>query len=370
MGDIVRVTMPSWGLSMASGKIVAWLAAEGDEVGEGDDLVEIDTDKIAGVLEAAHPGVLRRVVAHVGEDVPVGVCIALIADGEVPDADLDEQVRVARQELEAGAIIEGTCPETGEVIVDGRTIAYTTYGSRGPDVVLVHGFAGERSSWLFVQQSLSADHVVHAIDLPGHGDSAKEVGDGSLEVLARSVLGYLTERGIRRAHLVGHSLGGAVIAEAALRETGRVASLTLLAPAGVGPSINAGHLRGLVSAASHRELAPHLARLFADPAMATPQLADEVMRFKSIDGVEESLRALTGTLLDGDRPRFDLVDQLAGLRIPVTVVWGRLDKVLPAANVDVLPSTMRALLVDDAGHMLHLEQPSAVVASITSVTGL
>lgn len=355
---------------MASGKIVEWLVAEGDEIGEGDDLVEIDTDKIAGVLEAAHPGVLRRVVAHVGEDVPVGVCIALIADGDVPEADLDEQTRIAREELEAGAIIDGTDPESGEVIVDGRRIAYTTYGSRGPDVVLVHGFAGERASWLFVQQPLSANHVVHAIDLPGHGDSTKDVGDGSLDVLARVVLGYLAERGIRRAHLVGHSLGGAVIAEAARREPERVTSLTLLAPAGVGPAVNAGHMRGLVAAASRRELEPHLARLFADPEMVTPQLADDALRFKSIDGVEESLRTLTETLLDGDKPRFDLVDQLAGLRIPVTVVWGRKDEVLPVANVDVLPSTIRALLVDDAGHMPHLEQPAAVVASITSVTGL
>lgn len=369
MGDIVRVTMPNWGLSMASGKIVEWLAAEGDEIGEGDDLVEIDTDKIAGVLEAAHPGVLRRVVAHVGEDVPVGVCIALIADRGVPETDLDEQARIARKELEAGAVIDGTERETGEITIDGRAIAYTTYGGRGPDVVLVHGFAGDKTSWLVVQQALSTGHVVHAIDLPGHGESSKDVGDGSLEVLSRTVLGYLAERGIPRAHLVGHSLGGAVVAGAALRRPERIASLTLLAPAGVGPAVNAGHLRGLVSAASHRELAPYLARLFADPAMATPEFAEGVMRFKSSDGVEDSLRTLAGMLLDGDRPRFDLVDQLAGLRLPVTVVWGRQDEVLPAANVDVLPSTMRALLVDDAGHMLHLEQPAAVVASITSVTG-
>lgn len=48
---IVAVTMPKWGLSMQLGKITDWAVAEGDEVGVGDDLADIETDKIAGTLE-------------------------------------------------------------------------------------------------------------------------------------------------------------------------------------------------------------------------------------------------------------------------------------------------------------------------------
>ena len=53
---IVAVTMPKWGLSMQLGKITDWAVAEGDEVGVGDDLADIETDKIAGTLEAADAG--------------------------------------------------------------------------------------------------------------------------------------------------------------------------------------------------------------------------------------------------------------------------------------------------------------------------
>src|SRR5262249_62307666 len=56
---IVAVTMPKWGLSMRLGKITGWIVAEGDDVSVGDDLADIETDKIAGTLEAADPGTFR-----------------------------------------------------------------------------------------------------------------------------------------------------------------------------------------------------------------------------------------------------------------------------------------------------------------------
>ena len=99
---IVAVTMPKWGLSMQLGKIIDWFVAEGDEVQAGDDLVDIETDKIAGTLEAADAGPVRRIVARVGEDVPVSGTIALIAPAEVSDDALDAAVQEARAVIDAG----------------------------------------------------------------------------------------------------------------------------------------------------------------------------------------------------------------------------------------------------------------------------
>jgi pimeloyl-ACP methyl ester carboxylesterase len=78
-------------------------------------------------------------------------------------------------------------------------------------VVLVDGFGGDKNSWLFVQQPLAEERTVHALDLPGHGASGKDVGDGSLATLTDKVVGFLDALGVERAHLVGHSLGGAVV---------------------------------------------------------------------------------------------------------------------------------------------------------------
>jgi len=363
---IAAITMPKWGLSMQLGKITSWVVAEGDEVSVGDDVADIETDKIAGTLEAGSAGTVRRLVARVGEDVPVSGTIALLASADVGDDELDAAVLQARAVIEAGAVPdEGGAPVLESAQAGGRKIDYAGVGSDGEVVLLIHGYGGDRNSWLFVQQPLAERHRVYALDLPGHGTSGKDVGDGSLEVLAEAAACVLDAIGAERAHLVGHSLGGTVAVAVAARDPGRIGSLTLIAPAGFGAEINADYLRGFAGAQTRRELRPLVGLLFADDSLVTRQVVDDLLAYKRLDGVEAALEALLGALLDGDRQRIDASSQLRGLgdAIPVTVIWGSADKIIPVGQAESVPAASKQV-IEGAGHMPHMEKPSEVLAAV------
>ncbi|HEY1322221.1 MAG TPA: alpha/beta fold hydrolase, partial [Streptosporangiaceae bacterium] len=160
----------------------------------------------------------------------------------------------------------------------------------------------------------------------------------------------------------------AVALAVAGRDPGRIASLTLIAPSGFGTEINVGYLRGFADAQTRRELKPVVGQLFADESLVTRQLVDDLLAYKRLDGVDEALHTLLGTLLDGDAQGGDSAAALAALAatggaIPVTVVWGRADRIIPAAQAESVSGAARHV-IDGAGHMPQMERPADVQAAI------
>ena len=81
---VTKIGMPKWGLSMTEGTVVEWLVEEGTELGSGDEVVEVESEKINNAVESPAPGTLRRQVAKEGEVIPVGGLLGVIADASFP----------------------------------------------------------------------------------------------------------------------------------------------------------------------------------------------------------------------------------------------------------------------------------------------
>ena len=86
---IYAVAIPKWGIEMERGTVSNWHSAVGDVVAKGDELVDLESDKIVNTLEATGDGMLRRQFAEVDDELVVGALIGIIADADVSDEEID-----------------------------------------------------------------------------------------------------------------------------------------------------------------------------------------------------------------------------------------------------------------------------------------
>ncbi|MGH7922459.1 MAG: acetoin dehydrogenase dihydrolipoyllysine-residue acetyltransferase subunit, partial [Candidatus Dormibacteraceae bacterium] len=333
-------------------------------VAECEGVVEVESEKINNAVEAPAAGVLRRRVAREGEVLPVGGLLGVLAGSAVPDAEVDRVVE------EWGATFvpeaaEAEAPEPLLVEVGGRRLQYLRLGEGGAaPLVLLPGFGGDITTFVFNQQELGARRPVLALDLPGQGGSDKDVGAGDLPFLVATVTGFLDALGLDRVHLAGHSMGGLVAGALTLQHPPRVRSLTLIASAGLGEEINDEYLQGFMAADRRRDMQRVLGLLFSDPALVTRQLVEGVLRQKRLDGAEAALRTIADQLFPQGRQATVL--DLGQVSAPMLGIWGADDKILPAAQARNLPPSARVELIDGAGHMPQMEAAGTVNRTIAT----
>ncbi|MBA3518814.1 MAG: acetoin dehydrogenase dihydrolipoyllysine-residue acetyltransferase subunit [Rhizobiales bacterium] len=366
---IQPITMPKWGLAMEEGMLARWAVPEGADIAAGQEIMDIETTKIANVFESPVAGVLRRKVVDDGETVAVGALLGVVAEPGVPDAEIDAYVGEFLESFKHAEKAASGVPVPEVIDVGGQRIRHLKAGTDKPGtpILMIHGFGADMTTWMFNQGALAEERPVYAIDLPGHGGSTKTVGDASAAGLATTVLGYMEAAGIARAHLVGHSLGGAIAVEIARRAPDRVAALTLISPAGLGTEISEKFIEGFIGESRARKLRPVLEMLVANPQMVTADMVEEVLKFKRLDGALDALRAVADANFSGGAQKHSVREALAAIKVPVGIVWGEGDRILPAAHGEGLPETVVVTRIAGAGHIPHMEKAAEVNEAIRAL---
>ena len=269
------------------------------------------------------------------------------------------------------ALLAATCATTREVVatkphrelgkfVDVRGVStyYEHSGEGAPTVVLIHGLGA--STYTYHRNLLPlADHFsVYALDLKGFGASDKP-GDGyGLDEMRDHVSGFLDTTGVRRAVVVGHSMGGEIALRLTLQQPERVQALVLID--------SAGFLEGSgTTGAAGRSIQ----RLFSEKGLVTQE---------SVRAYGRPLRSRGGANALIARTRADdwggVADRIGEIAVPTLVLWGEADQLLPVAHAERFQTAIphaQVITYPDCGHRPTIERADDVNRDLIAfITGL
>lgn len=246
------------------------------------------------------------------------------------------------------------------------SLAFRTLGGSGEDAVLIHGFGSDRLSWLGTSPALISQARVHSLDLPGHGESPTDVGDGSPAALTRRVRETLDANDLKRVHLVGHSLGGGIALLLASRSPERVSSLSLIAPVGLGLGIDQEFLGAYPELADGEIATRLLQRLVVKPQIIGKQTVQRVLQQLARDGVRDALRAIASAVAAA-APELEAAAWTVRERnIPRLTLWGEQDAINPVSPQRLEAFGGEQFMVADAAHLPHIESMAAVNARLAA----
>lgn len=259
----------------------------------------------------------------------------------------------------------------------GRRMAITRSGS-GPAIVFLPGFAGSRHEFTVLQQACAAaGYTTVAIDPFGFGE-ADPLADGRYSLLRQTdaYAELFSALNLQSVVLVAHSMGGKYGLVLAQRYPALVGSLVLLATDGFveAPRLSqAGLLRPLGYSLLWIARQPLVLRRFLSAAFADPVrhvTAARLAQAAAALGTVQQRRALvemSACYADCDLTLSGLRAGLSSIRQPITLIWGRQDRIFPPATAvrarRELPQAQLHML-DDCGHFVHEEQPQRVLELI------
>jgi len=225
----------------------------------------------------------------------------------------------------------------------GATLHYKVAGEGSP-IILIHGLSGSGQWWRHNVPALAASNRVYTLDLAGYGRARRQRALG-VQAAAALVAGWMDHLNLRRATLIGHSMGGHISLHVATLRPGRVQNLILVCASGL--------LQGQPA-----QMALKLPRaLAAGRKTFVPRILTDALR----SGPLNLWRSARDLLRDS------VQDLLPGLGVRTLVIWGEHDALVPAGLGRALAAAIPGARYEEipgAGHVVMVDAPGAFNALV------
>lgn len=266
---------------------------------------------------------------------------------------------------------------------DGISIHYRQGGDGEQSFILLHGFSSNIYTWDEVFDAFVAQGQTFAYDRPPFGLSERLVaGDWtgvdpySPDAAVDQLITFMDAQGIEQTTLVGNSAGGTVAMRAALAHPERFESLILISPAVYTGGGAPPFLQPFVDTPQFQRIGPLVSRQFAalgdslagqsyhDPGRITPEQAEKAQIATQVEKWDEALWAFTAASQESD-----LAQQLEELTLPVLVITGDDDRIVPTEEsirlADELPNA-ELVVIEACGHVAQAECPAETIEAINA----
>ena len=235
-----------------------------------------------------------------------------------------------------------------------------------PPVLLIHGFGADASNWVRFAGNLEEEFYFVVPDLPGHGDSTRDLGlDYTMKAQAKRLLTLMDTLQIEQFHVAGNSMGGAITLEMARQAPQRVLSMGLVDSAGLTRQTE--EFKAILASSDSNPLIPRSPEQFhttlkwaMEDAPYIPEFFIDIMGAKKAenapvaDKIWQDMDTDPGMSLEG-------TGTLTTLNQPALILWGREDRLLGVDNVEAFLEALpraRAVILDGIGHVPMAEAPT------------
>ena len=261
-------------------------------------------------------------------------------------------------------------------------IAYTDAGSGEKTLLFIHGLSSNLEAWNKNIEGLKSQYRCIAIDLPGYGKSSKNKEHYSLAGYAEMIQDFSEELGLKNVILVGHSMGGQVAIHTVLKAPDAFEKLILIAPAGIetftekeATVMKVSYTPNMVTNTTDDQILANYKMNFYEFPEDAQAMVDERIKMKSAEDFPRYAKVVVNNIHAMlDEP---VIDKLHEIKIPVFVIFGKNDMLIPnkyfhpsqslahllAMAEDKVPD-LKTKVIDEAGHFVNFEKPEEVNLAI------